>query len=102
MTDPKGVKTLGLKVGAELHAQFTLIAQLDGISLNDATLRAVELYVETKRSEPDFAQRATAALEAIQREAEARAGAIQGLFGTDPAEVAETKPPATRGRKAAE
>ncbi|WP_370943305.1 hypothetical protein AB5J62_29955 [Amycolatopsis sp. cg5] len=103
MTDPtgKGVKTLGLKIGSELHAQFTLVAQLDGISLNDAALRAVELYVTTKRQEPDFAQRATAALEEIQREAEARAGAIQSLFGTDPAEVAEAKPQTTRGRKTA-
>ncbi|GAA4550032.1 hypothetical protein [Amycolatopsis samaneae] len=104
MTDPngKGVKTLGLKVGSELHAQFTLVAQLDGISLNDAALKAVELYVETKRSEPDFAQRASAALEAIEAEAAARRGAIQGLFGTGSDEVAEAaKSAGGRSRKTA-
>lgn len=83
MTEPsgKGVKTLGIKLPPGLHAQFTLVAQLDGISLGDAALKAVELYVEQKRSESDFAARAQAALEEIEREAAARRGAIEGLFG---------------------
>ncbi|WP_233225616.1 hypothetical protein [Amycolatopsis sp. CA-126428] len=95
------MKTLGIKVPDALHAQFTLVAQLDGISLNDAALRAVELYVSTKRQEPDFAQRAAAALEEIEKEAAARRGAIEGLFGTNPEQVAEAAKPATsRSRKA--
>ena len=70
MSEPRGgVKTLGIKLPDALHAQFALVAQLDGISLGDAALRAVELYVTTKKAEPDFAARATAALEAIEREA---------------------------------
>lgn len=102
MTEPRngGVKTLGIKVPDALHAQFALVAQLDGISLGDAAIRAVELYVTTKKSEPDFADRATAALEEIEREAAARRGAIQGLFGTT--ESAEPTAPTTtsaRGRK---
>jgi hypothetical protein len=108
MTDPngKGVKTLGIKLPPGLHAQFTLVAQLDGISLGDAALRAVESYVQTKRSESDFAARAQAALEEIEREAAARRGAIQGLFGSEtPAADATTepaegeKPKATRNRR---
>jgi hypothetical protein len=89
MSEPKsgGVKTLGIKVPDSLHAQFALVAQLDGISLGDAALRAVELYVTTKKSEPDFAARAQAALEEIEREAAARRGAIQGLFGNDTQEA---------------
>lgn len=85
MSEPRngGVKTLGIKVPDALHAQFALVAQLDGISLGDAALRAVELYVTTKKAEPDFAARAKAALEDIEREAAARRGAIQGLFGAD-------------------
>ena len=83
MTEPRngGVKTLGTKLPDALHAQFTLVAQLDGINLGDAALRAVEHYVQTKRSEPDFAERAKKALEDIEREAAARRGAIEGLFG---------------------
>jgi hypothetical protein len=82
--DPRNgnnVKTLGIKLPDALHAQFALVAQLDEISLGDAALRAVELYVQTKRAEPDFAERARKALEEIEREAAARAGAIQGLLG---------------------
>lgn len=84
MSEPKnaGVKTLGLRLPDALHAQFTLVAQLDGMSLGDAAVKAVESYVEAKRSEPHFAERAQAALEEIEREAGARRGAIQGLFGT--------------------
>jgi hypothetical protein len=98
MSEPKGVKTLGIKVPDALHAQFALVAQLDGISLGDAALRAVELYVNTKRAESDFAARAEAALEEIEREAAARRGAIQGLFGENvpsPTEAAASDKPAT-------
>jgi predicted component of type VI protein secretion system len=99
MSDPRngGVKTLGIKVPDSLHAQFALVAQLDGISLGDAALRAVELYVSTKKAEPDFAARAAAALEEIEREAAARRGAIQGLFGQDSPAPADTTE--RRGRR---
>ena len=76
-----GVKTLGIKLPDELHAQFSLVAQLDELSLGDALRKAVEEYVSHKQSEPDFAARAAAALEEIEREAAARRGAIQALFG---------------------
>ena len=56
MTDPSKVKTLGIRLPDELHTQSALVAQLDGLSLTDAIRRAVELYVETKRSEGDFAE----------------------------------------------
>lgn len=105
MSDPRnsGVKTLGIKVPDALHAQFALVAQLDGISLGDAALRAVELYVSTKKAESGFAARAQAALEEIEREAAARRGAIQGLFGTeDPtAETGTGSPAERRGRRKA-
>jgi hypothetical protein len=86
MSEPRNggsVKTLGIKVPDSLHAQFALVAQLDGISLGDAAIRAVELYVTTKKAEPDFAARAKAALDEIEREAAARRGAIEGLFGSE-------------------
>jgi hypothetical protein len=102
MSEPRGgVKTLGLKVPDALHAQFALVAQLDGISLGDAALRAVELYVTTKKAEPDFGARAQAALAEIEREAAARRGAIEGLFGSSAEEATPTgKPTASRTRKA--
>ena len=90
MTDPSKVKTLGIRLPDELHTQFVLVASLDGLSLTDAIRRAVELYVETKRSEGDFAERATAALEEIEREAATRRSAIEGLFGQEAAQAAES------------
>jgi hypothetical protein len=93
------VKTLGIKVPDALHAQFALVAQLDGISLGDAAIRAVELYVDTKRSAADFAQRATAALDDIEREAAARRGAIQGLFGADASATEPADQATSRGRR---
>ena len=78
MTDPKstGVKTLGVKLDDALHSQFSLVAALDELSLNDAVIRAVALYVKTKQQEPDFAAKAAAKLEEIEREAAARRGAV--------------------------
>jgi hypothetical protein len=103
MSEPKdarsGVKTLGIKLPDALHAQFALVATLDDISLGDAALRAVELYVATKRQEPDFAARAEAALGDIEREAATRKAAIQGLFGGT---TESAKPTTSRSRKAAD
>jgi hypothetical protein len=86
-----GVKTLGVKLDDLLHSQFALVAQLDDLSLNDAVKRAVELYVASKQAEPDFVARATVKLEEIEREAAARRGAIQALFGGDVAPAEEPK-----------
>jgi hypothetical protein len=92
-----GVKTLGVKLDDLLHSQFALVAQLDELSLNDAVKRAVELYVQTKQAEPDFVARATAKLEEIEREAAARRGAIQALFGSSDSQPADE--PKTTGRR---
>jgi predicted transcriptional regulator len=90
VTEPNGrggYKTLGIRLPDELHAQFSLVANLDNMSLGDAAVRAVEQYVATKRQADDFAARAQAALDEIEREAAARRNAIQGLFGKDGQEV---------------
>lgn len=104
MTDPKdarnGVKTLGIRLPGELHAQFALVAQLDGLSLGDAVLRAVEHYVDSKRNESDFAERAAAALAEIEQEAAARRSAIEGLFSAaGQQDASATKQAAPRTRK---
>ncbi len=47
MTEPKGqTKTLGIKLAPELHAQFTLVTQMDNLSLAEGVVRAVELLGE--------------------------------------------------------
>ena len=95
-----GVKTLGVKLPDELHAQFSMVVSLNGLSLNDGVLKAVQEYVDRNRSEADFAERAAAALAEIEREAAARRGAIQALFG-DPVQPSEAAKPGGR-RKSGE
>jgi hypothetical protein len=92
MPEPKNdVKTLGVRLRGELHAQFTLVAQLEGLSLADAVIQAVEQYVTAKQSAEDFQQRAAAVLEEIEREAQQRRTAIQSLLGGQPAPAGEAQ-----------
>jgi hypothetical protein len=104
MSEPRngGVKTLGIRIPDALHAQFALIATLDDISLGDAAVRAVQLYVDSKRQEPDFAARAETALAEIEQDAATRRAAIRGLFAAGEAggETPAAKTTGSRARKA--
>ncbi|TDO30689.1 HicB-like protein involved in pilus formation [Kribbella sp. VKM Ac-2527] len=95
--EASGVKTLGVRVPGELHPQFVLVAKLDGLSLNDACVRGIELYVESRQSEPDFKARVAAVLEEIEQEANSRRSAIQALLG--PAAPATADKPAAARRR---
>jgi len=99
----QGVKTLGIKLPDELHAQLVLIAGLDGLSLTDAIRQAIDYYIERKRGEGNLAERAAQALGEIEREAALRRDALQALFGPQvtPATTAETATPPETGRPAA-
>jgi len=97
-----GVKTLGIRLPDRLHAQFVMVAKLDGISLQDACVRGVELYVEKKQAEPNFQARVAAVLEEIERDAAEQRDAIQSMFGpkaqaartpSSPAKKTATRPP---------
>lgn len=96
--ETSGVKTLGVRVPGELHPQLVMVAKLDGLSLNDACVRGIELYVESRQAEPDFKARVAAELEEIEQEAASRRAAIQSLLG--PATpVAADKPAAGTARR---
>jgi hypothetical protein len=104
MTEPTsktspGVKTLGVKLPDELHSQFSLVAQLNQFSLNDAVLEAVKAYVEANRNEAGFGERAAAVLAEIEREASARRGAIEALFGDQAPGSTEAAKAPRRGRE---
>jgi hypothetical protein len=95
MPEPRngGVKTLAIRLEGELHAQLSLVAQLDGLTLTDAIRQAIDEFIERKRAEGDFASRAAAMLEEIDREAATRRQSIEALFGkTDPSETAGESP----------
>lgn len=77
----QGVKTLGIKLPDDVHAQLVLIAGLDGLSLTDAIRQAIDGYIERKRGEGNLAERAARALDEIERDAASRRDALQALFG---------------------
>lgn len=95
MTEPKagGHKTLAVKLPPGVHAQFELICGLEDIPMGTGLLRAVELYVEIKRGEADFAERAARAVADAERAAAERRQAIQALLGegTDGAAAGGTR-----------
>src|SRR5436309_14723023 len=70
MPEPRNgsVKTLAIRLEAELHARLSLVAQLDGLSLTDAIRKAIESYIDSKQAEPNFASRAAAMLGGRDRE----------------------------------
>jgi predicted transcriptional regulator len=84
MPEPRNggsVKTLAIRLPDELHAQLGLVAQLDELTLTDAIRQAIEEFIDRKRAEGDFASRAAAMLEEIDREAATRRQSIEALFG---------------------
>ena len=99
------MKTMAIRAEDELHAQFVILAQLDGIPLTEELHQALEAHVVRRRSEPGFAEKAQAVLQEIDQEAAARRGAIQALFADEGASEPEapeeeTPPaPAPRSRK---
>jgi hypothetical protein len=101
MPEPKGsdLRTLAVRVHPDYHAQLTMVAQVDGISLTDLMMKALDSYVVSRRDAPDFKAKVQAALE----EAEAQMGRTKAmLLGTLPETepAGEAEPPATgRGRR---
>ena len=91
-----GVKTLGIQLPDATHAQFSLIASLSGLSLKEAVLEAVDLYIATKKEA--LAEKANEAMAEIERNAAMQRAALAGLFGT-PSEAVDAAKPAPR-RKA--
>jgi ribosomal protein L12E/L44/L45/RPP1/RPP2 len=100
MAEPKGgIKTLAIQLTDEQHAQLALIAQVEGVPLKDILKQAVDALISVRRAEEDFAARAAAVLEEIDREAAARRQAIQSLFGTTQPSEVEAQPARGRGRR---
>jgi predicted transcriptional regulator len=79
----QGHKTLAIRLDDDLHAQLSVLAQLENSSITELIRQAIEAHLATKRQQPDIANRAQAVLDDIEREAEARREAIAALFGSE-------------------
>ena len=82
--DDKDMRTVSFRLKEELHAQLALIAQVDGKPIYEEIADAVTLLIETKRSEPGYAEQAETMLAEIDRQASARKTAIATLFKPSP------------------
>lgn len=94
----RAVKTLGIKLDGELHAQLTAIVQLEGITIADAIRQAIEAFVAQRRNSGDLSGKAQAMLDEIEREATERRNAIASLFSTEDTSEAEQVAGRTPGR----
>ena len=74
------MKTLAIRLEDDIHAQLTMLAQLEGLTVTDAIRQAIGSFVEAKRSNPELSAKAEAVLADIDRDAASRRDAIASLF----------------------
>lgn len=96
------MKTLAIRLEDDTHAQLSMLAQLEELTVTDAIRQAIDSYIDAKRSQPELTARAEAVLADIDRDAASRRDAIASLFTGDgptpkAVEPTEAKPP-TRSR----
>jgi|GEM_PF-852322 len=84
-------KTLAIRLEAEQHAQLSMIAQLEALTVTDAIRQAIEQWIGAKRNNPLMQERVQAVLDDIERDAATKRGALAALL-----EGHEDKAPATR------
>jgi uncharacterized protein with PIN domain len=85
------VKTLAIRLEEDQHAQLSMIAQLENLTMIDAIRQSIDQWIEARRDQPELKERAEALLEEIEQEAATRRGAIAALLGNEaPAEGGST------------
>lgn len=76
----KGVKTLGIRLQPDIHAQLSFIAQLRDGTITDEIQIAIATHIAAAKDDPELASKAAEARAEIEREAAARQQAIATLF----------------------
>lgn len=98
-----GVKTLGVKLQPDVHAQLSFIASLrpGRGTITDEIQIAIAEHIARAKDDPELASRAAEARAEIEREAQARQQAIATLFAANAGDDAATArtTPARRGPK---
>ena len=92
------MKTMAIRLDDDLHAQLTVLAQLDETTITDIIRRSIENFVTAKREEPDIAARAEAVLAEIDQEAANRRDAISTLFAPEATDDEKATPKPRRSR----
>lgn len=82
------MKTMAIRLDDDQHAQLSVIAQLEELTVTDAIRQAITQWIESRRDSAALQQRAQAVLEDIEQEAATRRSALAALLGDEPAPAA--------------
>jgi predicted DNA-binding protein len=94
------MKTIAVRLEDNASELLGLVSQLEGTTIVDQIREAIDAHLARKMAEGDLAERATAALDDIDREAKARKDAIGALFDKAGATAPVPKTTRRRGQKA--
>jgi hypothetical protein len=102
MPEPKGndvQQTLAVRVTPDYHAQLSMVAQVDEMSLTDLVMTALDKYMTSRRESEDFKAKVQKALEDAEAQmARTRAMLLGALLEGAPSEPGTPAPAAGRGR----
>jgi len=84
-------KTLAVRLEADQHAQLTLIAQLEELTVTDAIRQAIDDWIDVRRTNPQLQERAQAVLDDIERDAATKRGALAALLGGESEDKSSTR-----------
>lgn len=92
MPEPKGNdvrRTLAVRVTPDYHAQLSMVAQIDGMTLVDLMMKALDSYLAQRREAPDFQARAQQALADAEAQMSRTRAMLLGALpeGTAPSEL---------------
>jgi hypothetical protein len=102
MPEPKtsDVRTLAVRVSPDFHAQLSMVAQVDGVSLTDLMMTALENHVATRREAEDFKDKVQAALAEAETQLARTKAMLLGTLPEGTTDETGTGAPATgRGRR---
>ena len=103
MPEPKGsdLRTLAVRVSPDFHAQLSMVAQVDEMSLTDLMMQALENHVAARREAPDFKAKVQKALEDAEAQMARTRAMLLGTLpeGAAPSEAGADAPATGRSRR---
>ena len=102
MPEPKGndVRTLAVRVSPDYHAQLSMVAQVDEMSLTDLMMAALDKYMAQRRESEDFKAKVQKALEDAEAQMARTRAMLLGTLPEEAASAGEAGAPSTgRGRR---
>jgi hypothetical protein len=96
MPEPKNsdVRTLAVRVSPDFHAQLSMVAQVDEVSLTDLMMTALQNHVAARRDAPDFKEKVQAALAEAEAQMARTKAMLLGTLPEDATGHAATEAPA--------